>query len=78
MSVWHVVSAWLIGGAVTLLASIVVALRIAAVLQLVEASRRTRLGKRRALMRRILWELVGLVSLATALGFIGAWVWIGW
>ena len=62
----------------TALAAAAVALRIDAILQLVQEAARKGPISRRRIVRRILLELVGLAALAAALGVVGAWVWLGW
>jgi len=62
----------------TALAAVAVAVRIDAILQLVQVAARNGPISRRRIVRRILLELVALVALSAALGVVGAWVWIGW
>ena len=68
---------WLAAVVTTALAAVAVAVRIDAILQLVQvAARKCPISRR--IVRRILLELVALAALAAALGVFGAWVWLGW
>jgi ABC-type enterochelin transport system permease subunit len=69
---------WLAAVVATALAAVAVAVRIDAILQLVQEAARKGPISRRRIVRRILLELVALVALSAALGVFGAWVWLGW
>ncbi len=69
---------WSVAVITTVLAAVAVAVRIDAILQLVQVAARKGPISRRRIVRRILLELVALAALAAALGVVGAWVWLGW